>query len=345
MATRNRTFMFKRYRDALKTVRLPSYTSDAGGGGPVIEMTNKQTRSYAPLSTIDPGTSSFVGTPTVGLPPAWVDVSEEIAANIQRARSKLSELSKAHAKALMPSFGDGKEDQHRIEALTYVVTDLLKKSEKRLRKLSAGGPLEDSTIRKNVQRSLATDLQSLSVELRRKQSHYLKCLQQQQKESSDGVDLEMNDSGKHSKSEDDGFDGLGFSEHQMAKLKKSEAFSMEREREIQQVGESVNELAQIMKDLSALVIDQGTIIDRIDYNIQNVAATVDEGLKQLQKVAFVSIIFFHLSPSRAKSETRGNGNVRYSTCGPVLSDVGSLNHQGDSLLILLLFNIINMSDA
>ncbi|GJZ21961.1 hypothetical protein Tco_0559000, partial [Tanacetum coccineum] len=59
MATRNRTFMFKRYRDALKTVRLPSYNADAGGGGPVIEMTGiKQTRSYAPLSTIDPGTSS-----------------------------------------------------------------------------------------------------------------------------------------------------------------------------------------------------------------------------------------------------------------------------------------------
>nr|GEU61901.1 syntaxin-43-like [Tanacetum cinerariifolium] len=280
--------MFKRYRDALKTVRLPTYNADAGGGGPVIEMTGiKQTRSYAPLSTIDPGTSSsfviLVGTPTVGLPPAWVDVSEEIAANIQCARSKMSQLTKAHAKALLPSFGDGKEDQHRIKALAYEVTDLLKKSEKKLRKLSAGGPLEDSTIRKNVQRSLATDLQSLSVELRRKQSHYLKCLQQQQKESSDGVDLEMNYNGKHSKSEDDGFDGLGFSEHQMAKLKKSEAFTMEREREIQQVGESVNELAQIMKDLSVLVIDQGTIIDRIDYNIQNVAATVDEGLKQLQK--------------------------------------------------------------
>lgn len=48
----------------------------------------------------------------------------------------------------------------------------------------------------------------------------------------------------------------GFNEHQMAKLKKSEAFTVEREKEIQQVVESVNELAQIMKDLSVLVIDQ-----------------------------------------------------------------------------------------
>ncbi|MFS7978471.1 hypothetical protein Hanom_Chr10g00915861 [Helianthus anomalus] len=29
--------------------------------------------------------------------------------------------------------------------------------------------------------------------------------------------------------------------------------------------------------------DLGTIVDRIDHNIQNVAASMDEGLKQLQK--------------------------------------------------------------
>ncbi|KAI3788804.1 hypothetical protein L2E82_01582 [Cichorium intybus] len=289
MATRNRTFLFRRYRDALKSVRVPSGrsagVSSSSDGGSVIEMADaslrKQNRSYAPLSTEDPGTSS-VGAPMVGLPPAWVDVSEEISANIQRARAKMSELSKAHTKALMPSFGDGREDQHKIEALTHEVTDLLKRSEKRLRRLSAGGRVEDSTVRKNVQRSLATDLQSLSMELRKKQSTYLKRLQQQ-KDGSDGTDLEMNLNGKQSTSEDDGFDDWGFNEHQMAKLKKSEAFTVERDREIQQVAESVNELAQIMKDLSVLVIDQGTIIDRIDYNIQNVAASVDEGLKQLQK--------------------------------------------------------------
>jgi syntaxin 16 len=195
----------------------------------------------------------------------------------------MAELAKAHSKALMPSFGDGKEDQHRIETLTHEITNLLKRSEKKLQRLSAGGPSEDSNVRKNVQRSLATDLQSLSMELRKKQSTYLKRLQQQ-KEGPDGVDLEMNLNGSHSRTEDDDeFDDIGFSEHQMARLKKSEAFTKEREREIQQVVESVNELAQIMKDLSVLVIDQGTIVDRIDYNIQNVAATVDEGFKQLQK--------------------------------------------------------------
>ncbi|GMI79371.1 syntaxin of plants 43 [Hibiscus trionum] len=95
--------------------------------------------------------------------------------------------------------------------------------------------------------------------------------------------MEMNLNGNRPKDEDDDLDDMMFNEHQMAKLKQSEAYTVEREREIQQVVESVNELAQIMKDLSVLVIDQGTIIDRIDYNIQNVATTVEEGLKQLQK--------------------------------------------------------------
>ncbi|CAN6166352.1 unnamed protein product [Urochloa humidicola] len=289
MATRNRTPLYRKYRDALRHVRSPAgapSSSGGGGGGsggPVIEMASllRSDRTYAPLSTDDPSGSSR-GAATVGLPPAWVDVSEEISANMQRAKMKMGELAKAHAKALMPSFGDGRDDQRAIEVLTHEITDLLKRSEKRLQKLSMKDSSEDSNVRKNVQRSLATDLQNLSMEFRKKQSSYLKQLRQQ-KEGQDGVDLEMSINGTKSTFEDDEFEDVGFTEVQMSKLKKSEAFTREREREIEQVVESVNELAQIMKDLSVLVIDQGTIIDRIDYNIQNVAASVEEGYKQLQK--------------------------------------------------------------
>ncbi|KAK4558975.1 hypothetical protein RGQ29_008285 [Quercus rubra] len=259
MATRNRTVVYRRHRDAVKSVRAPLFSSASGSGGPVIEMASllgSNRSSYAPLSTEDPGPSSRDAF-TVGLPPSWVDDSEQVAANIQRARAKMAELVKAHAKALMPSFEDGKEDQHLIEALTQEITDILRRSEKRLQKLSASGSAEDSNIRKNVQRSLATDLQNLSVDLRRKQSTYLKRLQQQ-KEGPDGVDLEMNLNGNKSRLEDDEFSDVGFNEQQTVKIKKGQ---QEREREI----------------------NQGTIVDRIDYNIQTVAVSVDEGLKQLQK--------------------------------------------------------------
>ena len=68
MASRNRTVIFRKYRDALNTVRAPTSSSPAstssGGGrgnGPVIEMVNASllhpNRSYTPLSTEDPGNS------------------------------------------------------------------------------------------------------------------------------------------------------------------------------------------------------------------------------------------------------------------------------------------------
>ncbi|KAL9265955.1 Syntaxin-43-like protein [Drosera capensis] len=271
MATRNRTILFRKYRDALKSVRVVPSAAQKGIELVSSSLLNRDGR-YTALSTEDPGASYSSGSEVViGLPPAWVDVSEEVQDNIRQAQVKMAELSKAHSKALMPSFGDGKEDQHTIEALTHEITDLLKRSEKRLQRLAAAGPSEDSNVRKNVQRSLATDLQNLSMELRKKQSSYLKRLRQQ-KEGQDGIDLEMNLNGSKSRIEDEDLDDLGFNEIQLAKVKKNE------------VVESVNELAQIMKDLSVLVIDQGTIIDRIDYNIQNVAVSVEEGFKQLQKV-------------------------------------------------------------
>ncbi|KAH1259057.1 Syntaxin-43 [Glycine max] len=310
MATRNRTLEFRKHRDAVKSVRAPLSSS---ASSPVIEMVTtsllpSNRSSYAPLSTQEHAPSTSRDAFTVGLPPSWVDDSEEIATNIQRARVRISELTKAHAKALMPSFGDGKEDQRHIETLTQEITSLLRKSEVRLKRLSAAaGSSEDSNVRKNVQRSHATDLQNLSMDLRRKQSAYLKHLQQQQ-EGYDGVDLEMNFNGSKFVSHNDEFSDV--------------------------VVKSVHELAQIMKDLSVLVIDQGTIVDRIDYNIQSVSTSVEEGLKQLQKPVIIILNTYLCTTGRENTEKRRDGYVCINACYNVLCHASSLDTQGDSLLVV-----------
>ena len=97
------------------------------------------------------------GALTVGLPPAWVDVSEEISVNMKHARAKMSELVKAHAKALMPSFADVREDHHFIDTLSHEITDLLGISEKKLQKLSSIELSEDSNVRRNVQVGVCTN--------------------------------------------------------------------------------------------------------------------------------------------------------------------------------------------
>lgn len=57
----------------------------------------------------------------------------------------------------------------------------------------------------------------------------------------------------------------------------------QRDQEITKIAKSIEELAAIFKELATLVIDQGTILDRIDYNMEQAVEHVKEGLVQLQK--------------------------------------------------------------
>lgn len=56
-----------------------------------------------------------------------------------------------------------------------------------------------------------------------------------------------------------------------------------REKEVMNIVKSIVDLNQIYKDLSHLVEEQGTILDRIDYNVESTQTRVYEGFKQLQK--------------------------------------------------------------
>ncbi|KAH8947207.1 hypothetical protein BDL97_11G028200 [Sphagnum fallax] len=222
------------------------------------------------------------GMATMNPPPAWVDISDQVSADMQRVQGKMVELTKAHSRALMPTFDDTSGEEHTIELLSREITRLLKKAEQRLQQLSTGtaASQQDANIRKNVQRSLATDLQALSMDYRKQQKGYLQKLQRQQEGQSvdDGIGM-----GKKVRQDDDDGFSEGLEVQQMAQLRQTEALSVEREKEITEIVESVNDLAQIMKDLSVLVIDQGTIVDRIDYNITNVATSVEKGVKELVK--------------------------------------------------------------
>lgn len=122
-----------------------------------------------------------------------------------------------------------------------------------------------------MQRNLATQLQQLSQQFRQSQKDYLNDIRKRQcktsgEETSFSPDLDM-----------------GFSESQLQDLHDMEQSANFRNEEINKIASSISDLHTIFKELAVLVIDQGSILDRIDYNIEQVVHQSSEANKQLRK--------------------------------------------------------------
>lgn len=125
--------------------------------------------------------------------------------------------------------------------------------------------------------SLAKQLQELSAEFRQKQRKYLTDVQAQKSgaaaetESKFGIDI--NETARE----------YGFNETQLAVVDDLNQAVQSRDKEIVQIAKSIEELSSIFKELAVLVIDQGTILDRVDYNMEAVVEHTKEGIGQLEK--------------------------------------------------------------
>ena len=147
-----------------------------------------------------------------------------------------------------------------------------------------GAPAQDKasiqaeTLRKNVTRQLAGELSALSQGFRRTQQEYLKKLKAQQTNLPSYVEDDQ------ALSVDDiGYVDKGFNDAQMLTVENTNAVISEREREIIQIARSINDLATVFKELSTLVIDQGTPLDRIDFNVEQMVESTDAGHRELIK--------------------------------------------------------------
>lgn len=54
-----------------------------------------------------------------------------------------------------------------------------------------------------------------------------------------------------------------------------------RTAELADIARSITALAELFRDLSVLVIDQGTILDSVEYNVEMAAVNVGEAVREL----------------------------------------------------------------
>jgi syntaxin 16 len=246
-----------------------------------------------------------------------MDVSDQVDQILVSIRPRMERLSRLHEKHLRPGFADKSSEEQQIEALALDIT----KDFRRCSRLVAGlasftqhlmreaqRNQSDVTVRQvalaqNVQTALATRVQDLSGAFRKQQSLYLKRMKGMEVRDRDiraarGLAPPTTKDDSFRDSELAVREDVELSRQQLLEspsqsnlllldeeqqLSTADREIQQRSREIDEIAKSIQELAQLFGDLQTLVIDQGTMLDRIDYNVELMSREIKGAVHELQQ--------------------------------------------------------------
>lgn len=218
------------------------------------------------------------------LPPRWVDTTDEIDELLRKIDNLKKTLEPLHKKHALPGFEDRTAEEKEIERLTSQITSLFHRCSNLIKKVERDGKSGrdvDRIMCKNVTQAIAAKVSAENAVFRKGQSAYLarlrsrpamKRMPTEDRRRSDQSDLEAGQGGLQSQA--------------TAQKMRGGRFDMEinrREQEIDEIARSITEVADIFKELNTMVIDQGTMLDRIDYNIDNMHTNMQAASKELVK--------------------------------------------------------------
>eukprot|EP00754_Rhynchopus_humris_P040235 Rhum_TRINITY_DN2328_c0_g1::Rhum_TRINITY_DN2328_c0_g1_i1::g.6721::m.6721/K08489/STX16; syntaxin 16 len=281
---------------------------------------------------------------SLGRLPEWVDALEEVRELEGQLKESLMRLGKLHQKRLVPSsmFSEEDDSSVQIQLQAAQISAQFKKSDLAVKRLTAMADAtktgDEKTTITNVQISLATQLSDLQKEFRDMQKRFLQAEKERRRKSLfqpseatrqwEQEDAQLVQDEEHA--------NLNMTQDQIEMTRLKNEMLNQRDSELQDIVKSLMDIQEMFQDLNMMVIDQGTMLDRIDHNVNKAHDSVTEGLGHLKAadekskntkfkscVCFllVMITFFLLaliaSPSHGHAPGPGPGPVPVPPSTPV----------------------------
>ena len=198
--------------------------------------------------------------------------------------TNFASLKSFQQERIKPKFIDEEIENKRIDKeIDKLIIKMMKKIKfcEALTKMIKNKKNETNTIlekvKNNIKLFLVTRIQNFSNEFRKNEQQYLKYLKEM------GVVINSNNENNNSNdlltnNDDDEKKNFLYTQEDdlHSQIKK-------RDEDISVLVKSINELSVIFKDLQNIVQEQGTILDRIDYNINISYENSQKGLQSIKK--------------------------------------------------------------
>ena len=208
---------------------------------------------------------------------------------------KFNNLQKFQEKRLVPKFDEdeNKKLDRQINKLIIEISDKLKDIEFNIKDLITEKTISNSEeqIKSNMKQLLFSRLNEITKKYKINQEIYTKKYKELV-----GEDFNNNNNNFYENNNNNNNNQNNF-----FKMSDENNILQKRDNELNILLNSINDLAEVFKDMQTLVMEQGTILDRIDYNIESSIINIQESNKNLKKAeehlkksCFTKVIFIML---------------------------------------------------
>lgn len=229
------------------------------------------------------------------LAPSIFDISQQLDEHLLSVKLKTNDLSAMYKRLLITSDAEKLQLESRIEELNYTITRLfeacyvlikkfefLQKNHQRL--LLAYGP-DELAILENYKKTYALKIQDSLLVFRNLQNNYIKFLTTDDDETDQllaatALSVAVEEDSRHI--EDYSKRVIQHAQQQIQSNPNSQLLA-QREREISKLAMGILEISTIFKEMESLVVDQGSMLDRIDYNMSRTVQDLKESDRELVK--------------------------------------------------------------